>query len=131
MQRTLLIVDDSGVCAENLEFALAGVAGCSTSVVHSAEDALHILVQGSVVGMVTDLHLPKMEGLDLVIAVRSRTGGERIPILVVSGDSDPRTPQRAIQAGANGFFAKPYSPAGIRKRMEELLLSVASEGSGL
>jgi two-component system, chemotaxis family, chemotaxis protein CheY len=130
MRRTLLIVDDSGDCAETLEFALAGLAGCSIDVVHSAEDAMEALDGNSVVGLITDLHLPKMQGLELVRFARSRPHGIRIAILVVSGDSDPRTPARALEAGADCYFPKPYSPAGIRRQMEKLLPGVAKEEDG-
>ncbi len=44
-----------------------------------------------------------------------------MPILVISGDPNPDTPQRALRAGANAFFAKPFSPAAVRRMLEELL----------
>ena len=127
MKRTVLIVDDSGDCAETLELALDGLTGFSTSVVHSAEEALAVFKKESVAAMVTDLHLPKMEGIELVHVVRSLPGGRDMPILVVSGDSDPGTPALVLRAGANAFFAKPYSPAAVRKRIKDLLL-VAENG---
>jgi two-component system, chemotaxis family, chemotaxis protein CheY len=126
LSRTLLIVDDSGACAETLELALEGLAGLSIVVVNSAEDALVALVHESVAGLVTDLHLPRMSGLELVGVVRGLPGKALLPILVVSGDSDPRTPSRALEAGANAFFAKPYSPAAVRRQLEGLL----NEGNG-
>ena len=44
-----------------------------------------------------------------------------VPIIVVSGDTDPRTPERLSALGANAFFPKPYSPAEVRLKLEQLL----------
>jgi DNA-binding NarL/FixJ family response regulator len=53
-----------------------------------------------------------------------------MPVLVISGDSDPRTPARVIAAGAQAFFAKPYSPAAIRRKLEELLAESGRNRNG-
>jgi DNA-binding response OmpR family regulator len=44
-----------------------------------------------------------------------------MPILVVSADADPSTPARALGLGANAYFAKPFSPSAMRKKLEELM----------
>ena len=36
-------------------------------------------------------------------------------------DTDPETPARALGLGANAYFAKPYSPSAMRKKLEELI----------
>jgi CheY-like chemotaxis protein len=40
---------------------------------------------------------------------------------VISGDSDPRTPERVRRAGADAHFVKPYSPVEIRRTLEQFL----------
>jgi CheY-like chemotaxis protein len=44
-----------------------------------------------------------------------------LPILLISGDSDPMLPERALAQGADAFFPKPYSPSAVRKKLEQLL----------
>jgi CheY-like chemotaxis protein len=44
-----------------------------------------------------------------------------LPIIVVSGDTDPRTPERLASIGVDAFFPKPYSPAQVRLKLEQLL----------
>ena len=46
---------------------------------------------------------------------------EDVKVVVVSGDSDPKTPERLYRLGANAYFGKPYSPAKVRQRVEQLL----------
>jgi CheY-like chemotaxis protein len=43
------------------------------------------------------------------------------PIIVVSADTDPETPDRIAELGVNAFFAKPFSPAQVRRKLEQLL----------
>jgi PleD family two-component response regulator len=53
--------------------------------------------------------------------LRAEPGCARLPILLISGDSDPRLPARALARGANAFFGKPYSPSAVRRKLEQLL----------
>jgi CheY-like chemotaxis protein len=71
--------------------------------------------------MVTDLHMPRIDGFELIERVRADPRHSRIPIIALSGDSDPGTPDRLRRLGADAFFAKPYSPAAVRDKLEQLL----------
>ena len=90
----------------------------------SSEEALKILERDPVSALVTDLHLPRMGGLELIAHARALPRASRLPIVVLSGDSDPRTPERVLGAGADAFFAKPYSPAAVRQKLEHLMNAV-------
>ena len=67
-----------------------------------------------------------MSGFDLIRRVREQPGYAHVPILVISGDSDPGTPERIRALGANAFFPKPYSPSAVRKKLETLLNAIPS-----
>ena len=118
---TLLIVDDAADCASTLELALDSMEGVSVVSAHSAEEALVILESRTVSGVITDLQLPEMSGLDLIARIRARSDGAAIPIVVVSANSDPLAPETALRLGANAFFSKPFSPSAVRKKLEELI----------
>jgi DNA-binding response OmpR family regulator len=45
----------------------------------------------------------------------------RLPILVISGDSDLNTPERLRSLGADAYLPKPYSPAEVRLTLQRLL----------
>ena len=76
---------------------------------------------GDICAVITDLHLPQMDGFELIEAVRSHPGRGALPILVISGDSDPGTPSRLEALGANAYFQKPFSPIEVRNRLEQLI----------
>jgi DNA-binding response OmpR family regulator len=118
---TLLIVDDAVDCASTLELALVQLRGVNVVSTRSAEEALVILESRTVSGVITDLQLPEMSGLDLIARIRAGSKGARVPIIVVSANSDPSAPETALRLGANAFFPKPFSPSAVRKKLEELI----------
>jgi CheY-like chemotaxis protein len=118
---TILLVDDSEDCIATLDLALNTLPGVVLRSSLSAEAALVMLESDTVSAVITDIHLPEMTGLELVTRIRQNPRFRSLPILVVSADADPSTPARALGLGANAYFAKPFSPSAMRKKLEELI----------
>jgi CheY-like chemotaxis protein len=99
------------------------IPGVTVLLVTRAREALRILEDAPVPvrAIITDLNLPQMDGFELIERIRSQDCHRRLPIIVVSGDTDPATPARIGRLGANAFFAKPFSPAAVRRKLEQLL----------
>ncbi len=121
MARTVLIVEDSDTSADTLEIALLSLPGVSVEHVRSGRNAWLLLQKERVSAIITDLHMPHMDGFELIERVRASAPVTYVPIIVVSGDSDPDTPDRVRRLGADAYFAKPYSPAAVRETLERLL----------
>ncbi len=121
MTRNVLIVEDTELCRDTLELALMKLPNLAVRSVTTAEEALAWLEGNEVSALVTDLHLPHMNGFELIEAVRSQPWRSSLPILVISGDSDPYIPTRVASLGANAFFSKPYSPTEVRHKLEQLI----------
>jgi CheY-like chemotaxis protein len=67
------------------------------------------------------LNMPRMDGFELIRRVREDGRFLGTPIIVVSADTDPATPGRIAELGVDAFFAKPFSPAQVRRKLEQLL----------
>lgn len=121
--RTVLIVEDAESCATTLEIALLAIPHIHIRVAPTARQALELLASagGKISALVTDLNMPAMDGFELIERVRADSRTARLPIVVISGDSDPRTPARLYRLGADAYFGKPYSPAQVRQKVEQLL----------
>jgi CheY-like chemotaxis protein len=119
MTRTVLVVEDAELCRDTLEVALQKLPNLTVHSVTTAEEALQWLASKEICALVTDLRLPRMDGYQLIEAIRSKCSW--LPILVISGDSDPRVPARVAGLGADAYFSKPYSPAAVRHKLAELL----------
>ncbi len=111
------------MCACAIELALSDLGDLQTLTVASAEEAWALLEGrgGQFHAVVTDIHLRDMDGLELIRRIRAHGVLRALPIVVVSGCTDEETSAKAASAGAHAFFAKPYSPALLRERMEQLL----------
>ncbi|MFN7998906.1 MAG: response regulator [Bryobacteraceae bacterium] len=127
----VLIVEDVGTCATTLEMALLPIPNIHVVVLTAARDALRILERDDnpVRAVITDLNMPRMDGFELIERIRAVPRYRRLPIIVVSGDTDPETPNRLSALGVAGFFPKPYSPAQVRLKLEQLLDDNRADGS--
>lgn len=121
--RPVLVVEDSENSATMLEIALSAIPEVTVVMAPSAFEAWRILNgQGpSIRAMVTDLNMPRMDGFELIRRVRADGRLAAMPIVVVSADTDPSTPRRIAQLGVSAFFAKPFSPAEVRRKLEQIL----------
>ena len=119
----VLVVEDSSECAETLQIALEAMADTEIRVCLDAREVWPILEEnvGRIAAIVTDLHLTQSDGFDVIRRVRGDARFARLPILLISGDSDPRIPDIARTCGASAWFPKPYSPSAVRRKLEELL----------
>lgn len=119
----ILIVEDSENSATMLEIALSSIPGISVRLVNSAVEALRILSSEGTPfeAIVTDLNMPRMDGFELIRRIRRDGKFSATPIIVVSADTDPETPERIAQLGVSAYFPKPFSPAQVRRKVEQLL----------
>ena len=121
MSRLVLIVEDAAPLAANLEIALRAIPDVDVAIAATGREALEFLKRRSVDAVITDLEMPFIDGFELIERLRAEPRFRRLPIIAVSGDTHPSTPERARRLGANAFFPKPYSPVEVKTLLEELL----------
>jgi CheY-like chemotaxis protein len=125
----VLVVEDSENSAAMLEIALSDIPGVTVVLAPSALEAWRILSSHgpSICAIVTDLNMPRMDGFELIRRVRSDRRLAATPIVVVSADTDPATPRRIAQLGVSAYFTKPFSPAQVRRKLEQILTGADSQ----
>jgi two-component system, chemotaxis family, chemotaxis protein CheY len=112
MTQTILTVDDSRTMRDMLRMALAEAG----YIVLQAEDGVHgleVLQTAMPDVIVTDINMPKMDGFGLIEAVRKDVRYRRVPILVLTTESDAAKKMRAKEAGATGWIVKPFEPSKL------------------
>jgi CheY-like chemotaxis protein len=119
----VLIVEDAETCASTLEIIFSSISGLKILLASSAEQAWDLLESRheDIRALVTDLHMPGMDGFELIERVRTNHHHHGMPIVVITGSTDPHISDRLRQRGVNAVFAKPYSPALVREKLEQLL----------
>jgi len=121
LRRTVLLVEDEFHCISTMEIAFDSDSEPRLAHTSTAEEALLILDSTDIAAVITDIHLPSMDGFELISRLRDQPRFADLPIVVTSGDPDPDSPERALRLGANAFFPKPYSPSAIRRKVKELI----------
>jgi two-component system chemotaxis response regulator CheY len=78
-------------------------------------DALRQLQETTVHAILTDISMPRMDGLTFIRAVRQQDGFARTPILALTteGEADMKAAGKA--AGATGWIVKPFDPEQLRE----------------
>ncbi|MGB1140939.1 MAG: response regulator transcription factor [Halioglobus sp.] len=112
----LLVEDDNQVA----EFILAelSAAGHRCARATDGQDGLEVAASDTFDVMVIDRMMPRMNGLELVRALRD--SGDQTPALVLSalGEVDDRV--QGLQSGADDYLVKPFSMAELLARLEVL-----------
>jgi DNA-binding response OmpR family regulator len=116
----LLAVEDEPRNAALLE-AILGRAGYQLRVAVDLAHAREFLADSTPALVLLDRHLPDGDGLDLIGTIRSSTRTERVPILLVSASVLPHEQAAAIDAGCDGFLAKPVRVKPLVDEVRRLL----------
>jgi FixJ family two-component response regulator len=98
------IVDDDHAMREAL-CDLLDVVGVATCGFADAESFLSAHAPGAFAGLITDVEMPGMGGLELVRRLRGLE--PELPVIVVSAAADPGVRLRAMQGGARVYLPKP------------------------
>jgi two-component system chemotaxis response regulator CheY len=119
----VLVVEDDDTVSTTIEIALLSIPEVIVSVLSSAKEALTFFdaKPSSVAALITDLNMVHMSGFELITQIRAQDCYTTLPILVISGDSDPETPARLRRLGVNEYLQKPCSPVEIRRTLRMLL----------
>ena len=110
--KTILTIDDSRTMRELLRAAL-DKAGFT---VIQAEDGVHgleVLGGSEPDAIITDINMPRMNGLEFIEAVRADETRRAIPIIVLTTESDAAKKDRARRAGATGWIVKTFDPTKL------------------
>jgi CheY-like chemotaxis protein len=124
----VLIVDDSPV---NLRVA-CGVLRRRGHDVTTAEDAhaaLEILARERFDVVLMDVQMPGMNGLEATAEIRRREGGSprRTPIVAVTAHAMVGDRERCLEAGMDGYVAKPIDPATLVAEIERVIALTAAD----
>lgn len=113
----ILVVEDSPSISEMVKDELEE-AGYDVHVANNGFEALRDLEQVMPELIITDIMMPKVDGLELCAAMKNRLETKDIPFILFSSRFDEDTVKRGREIGARFFIAKPF-------KIETLLSSVS------
>lgn len=104
-----MTADDSASVRQMVSFTLKD-AGYEVVEATDGQDALDKISNSSVNMLITDLNMPRMDGIELIRAVRAIPKFKFIPIIMLTTESQAEKKQEGKAAGATGWIVKPFKP---------------------
>lgn len=120
MNNLILVVDDDDLTRMQLRELLKSV-GYWVAEAGNGEEALAAYTQLQPEMVLLDALMPKMDGFRCCERLRQLAGGDDIPILMITALYDQNSVERAFNAGATDYIAKPIQWLVLRSRVLRLL----------
>ncbi|MEJ5377167.1 MAG: response regulator [bacterium] len=118
-----LIVDDSSAMRAVLKkvIALSGADVSACLEAANGKEALEMLAKEWVDVILTDIHMPVMDGMEFLENLRSDELLSRVPVVLVTTEARRELIDRAAALGARAHVRKPFQPETIKKVLEAIL----------
>ena len=116
---TILAVDDDEMSLVSIEamFGIRYDVRCASS----GPEALAMLKNEKISLVLLDLHMPDMDGLEVMERIRDIEGCEDLPVVFLTADNDPDTEAMIFNAGAMDFIPKPLVMQVAMHRIRRIL----------
>jgi len=121
-QAPLVLVVDDSITVRRVTQRLLQREGFRVAVAHDGLHALEMLAQEKPAVVLTDIEMPRMDGFDLVRAVRADDKLRDLPVIVISSRIAQKHREHAMELGVDHYLGKPYSEV-------ELLALIRSYGA--
>ena len=118
--KKILIVDDSPSMREMIRFTLKS-AGYQVFAAVDGAEALQFAEEKSVNLVVTDINMPRMDGITLIKKLREMENYKHTPILTLTTEGGEELKQDGKDAGATGWIVKPFDPDQLIRVIKRVL----------
>lgn len=103
-----------------LRDALETIGFRNIQVAADGEQALNAMINTPSHIVISDMNMPKMNGLQLLRAIRNYKPISRTPFIILTGSPDKSFLDEGRKLGLNNYLAKPFSPPQLRQAIEAI-----------
>ncbi|RLA80232.1 MAG: response regulator [Deltaproteobacteria bacterium] len=125
MSFNVLVVDDSPPMRQVMKKVIQ-ISGFDVGELLEAgngKEALKVLSSHWVDVILLDIHMPEMDGIEMLRRLSEEDLWKRIPVIVVTTEGREQVIEEAKRLGAKGYVKKPFNPEQIK----EILMSVMGQ----
>ncbi|HEV3447167.1 MAG TPA: response regulator, partial [Gemmataceae bacterium] len=118
----ILLAEDDEFSAQLMD-KLLGRRGHRVRLASNGREALALAGQGAFDLMLLDVHMPELDGIEVVREVRERerAAGGHLPVIALTARSRKEDRERCLAAGMDDFLTKPVSPASLLEAIDRLV----------
>lgn len=117
---SVLAVDDSASIRSLVDYVL-GQAGFDVVLAEDGQEALDYAQENSVDLVLTDINMPKLDGIELIKELRALPKYKFVPLLVLTTESGTDKKMEGKAAGATGWIVKPFDPQQLVTTIKKVL----------
>lgn len=131
MPSNVLIVDDSATVRQMVKRAME-MAGLDVGEIYEAANGIEALAQladHEVAVMMVDINMPTMNGIQLLIRMKSNERLKDIPVVIASTEGSKQRIDELEQHGTFGYVRKPFKPEQLRDVLQPILGVKDDDGS--
>ncbi|PSU47527.1 two-component system response regulator [Photobacterium frigidiphilum] len=121
MTKTILILDDSAPIRQVVGIALRG-AGYQVIEAKDGIDGIEKLNGQKLNLIITDVNMPRMDGITFVKEVKKMPRYKFTPIIILTTESQDNKKQEGRAAGAKAWVVKPFQPPQLLNAVAKLIL---------
>jgi len=128
MESDVLVVDDSAAIRKILQRVLRQT-GMAINTIHEAGDgqeALDLLRARRVDLVLTDINMPKMDGMQLLAAIKGSADWSAVPVVMITTEGGETKVAEAVRLGASGYVRKPFTADQIKEKLTGILEPVVA-----
>ncbi|MDH5445499.1 MAG: response regulator [Gammaproteobacteria bacterium] len=118
---SVLVVEDAIFVRNFVIIALRTMGITHVTEADNGKSALEELQKQPMDLILSDWHMPEMEGIELLKAVRADEKLRHIPFLMLTSDVSEENVRDALNSGVSDFLAKPFRHAPLIKKIKRLL----------
>lgn len=118
--KTILIVDDSTSLRMALSLALRG-AGYEVVEASDGEDALAKLDGRRFHLVISDVNMPRLDGIGFVKALKTQAQYRFTPVIMLTTQADEAKKQQGREAGVRAWVVKPFQPTTMLDAVAKLI----------
>jgi two-component system chemotaxis response regulator CheY len=120
-QLKVLVVDDQRTSRMLINDALDQIGIRQIAFAADGEEALKMMMTAPSHVVISDFNMPKLDGLQLLKAIRAFPATKKTPFFILTGRGDRELVQKAAALGANNFLIKPLTAPVLLKTLETVL----------
>ncbi|MFH1560138.1 MAG: response regulator [Chloroflexota bacterium] len=124
MTKTILLVDDEEAILELISATLTYGDGYQFVLARDGEEALNTARRDKPDLILLDILMPKRDGYYVCQALKQDPETAHIKVLILTALAQEMERQKALDAGADGYLTKPFSPMMLLEKLEESLSEV-------
>ncbi len=122
---TIMMVDDEPITMEMVRIYLNDFGYRNFVLVEDSATALHVLEKTNPDLLLLDLFMPQVSGFDILTTIRALPKFKHLPIIILTGSTDPGDKLQALDLGATDFLGKPVDPSELGLRIRNTLAAKA------